>query len=69
MRLTQMGRAAGDPFAEAGVLLQRAQANATLPTGDRDSARADAAAAVTILRRIEVKPMLAAAEELQAQIG
>ncbi len=62
-------RDAGDPLREAQVLLRRAQANATMSAGDRDSARADAAAAVTILRELEVQPMLQAAEALQAQLA
>ena len=67
--LLEQTRAAGDPLNEAQVLLRRAQANATLPTGDRDSARSDAAAAVAILRRLEVQPMIAAAEELLQLLG
>ncbi|MDO8483827.1 MAG: hypothetical protein Q7S35_02640, partial [Candidatus Limnocylindrales bacterium] len=67
--LLEQTRAAGDPLDEAQVLLRRAQVNATLPTGDRDSARSDAAAAVAILRRLEVQPMITAAEELLQLIG
>jgi predicted ATPase len=67
--LLDQTRAAGDPLDEALVLLRRAQANATLTDGDRDSARSDANAAVVILRRIEVKPVLDWAEGLQQQIG
>ena len=66
--LTQT-RAAGDPLREAQVLMRRAYANAALTDGDRNSARADADAAVAILRRLEVQPMLAAAEGLQAQLA
>lgn len=67
--LLEQTRAAGDPLQEATILLRRGQANATLPRGDRDSARTDAAAAVSILRRLEVEPMVRAAEELLQRIG
>ena len=67
--LLEQTREAGDPLQEAVVLMRRAQANAMLPAGDRVSARTDAASAVALLRRLEVRPIVEAAEALQHQIG
>ncbi len=62
-------RAAGDPLDEAVVLMRRAQANATLPAGDRASARADVETAIGILKRIETQPYLQMAEQLSASMN
>jgi len=62
-------RAAGDPLDEAMVLLRRAQANAMLPSGDRTSAKTDVEDAIVILKRLETRPYLEQAEQLNAMIS
>ncbi|HEV8054343.1 MAG TPA: adenylate/guanylate cyclase domain-containing protein, partial [Candidatus Limnocylindrales bacterium] len=61
-------RASGSPLNEVRVLMLRAEINASLPEGDRDQARADADAAITILRRVEAPPYLERAERLRASL-
>jgi hypothetical protein len=67
--LLEETRAAGDPLDEATVLLRRAQANAMLPSGDRASARADVEAAIAIFTRIETRPYLELAKQVQAMVS
>jgi len=47
----------------------RAEINASLPEGDRDQARADTDAAITILQRVEARPYLERAERLRASLA
>jgi hypothetical protein len=51
------------------VLVRRAQANATLPGGDRSSARVDVEAAIAILTRLETRPYLEIARQVQAMMS
>ncbi|MBA3778523.1 MAG: AAA family ATPase [Chloroflexi bacterium] len=67
--LVEQAREAGDPLEEALVLMRRAGANAALPSGDRELARADTEAAMVILRRLEVRPYLEQAEQLYSTLS
>ncbi len=62
-------RAAGDPLEEALALMHRAQANATMASGDRASAKADVETAIAILKRLETRPYLEMAEQLHASMS
>ena len=62
-------RDAGDPLDEATILMRRAQATLASGSPDRDQARADAEAALAILRRLEVVPYLEQAEALLRELA
>jgi class 3 adenylate cyclase/tetratricopeptide (TPR) repeat protein len=59
----------GDPLEEGLILFRRAQANASMPNGDRDRARADADSAIAIFRRLGTRPYLEQAERLRATLA
>jgi len=67
--LLEETRASGDPAEEARALMSRAAANATIAEGDRALAKADLEAAIPILKRLELRPMLEAAEQMYARLG
>jgi class 3 adenylate cyclase/tetratricopeptide (TPR) repeat protein len=66
--LLEQARAAHDPLGEARILMRRAEAHATVPNGDRDQARSDVEACMTILREIETAPYLEEAERLAGSL-
>jgi len=67
--LLEQARAADDPLHEAMILLRRGQMTAALPDGDRTEARADVAAAIAIMTRLETRPYLEQAERLYRTLG
>jgi class 3 adenylate cyclase len=58
-----------DPLDEALILFRRAQANASMPDGDRHRARADVDGAIAIFQRLETRPYLEQAERLRATLA
>ena len=67
--LLEQARAAHDTLSEARILLRRAEAHATVANGDRNQARSDVEASMTILRGIETVPYLEEAERLARSLA
>jgi class 3 adenylate cyclase len=67
--LLDQARAAGDTLSEARILLRRAEAHAAVANGNRDQARSDVEASITILRGIETVPYLEEAERLAKSLS
>jgi class 3 adenylate cyclase/tetratricopeptide (TPR) repeat protein len=67
--LLDQARAAHDTLSEARILLRRAEAHATVGNGDRNQARSDVEASMTILRGIETLPYLEEAERLARSLA
>jgi hypothetical protein len=67
--LLEQARAAHDPLGEARILMRRAEAHATVANGDRDQARSDIEACMTILRGMDTAPYLEEAKRLAGSLA